>query len=332
MFINTWLLPCRDMRLLLMISKDNPSLAEAEAGALLGNIEEYDGLLLADAGKVDIRLIDRLAYTNYAIEVLFSCSHSSLEKRINGFGWGRVYRKSYSVRKISAGKTLDMSERQLASLIWPKLKEPKVDLKDAWTRIVFVSASERVFAGILVWENTKAYLKRKPHLRPGLHPTSLDPKLARACVNLLGIRKGTVADPFCGTGGILVEAGLMAFRAVGFDISDDMIGRAEKNMQHFRIRDHLLKKKDALDLDKRYRHIVTDLPYGLNTKNISINELYTSFLRRLKENSVSRAVLIFPGFADHHRMIRDAGLLIMEEFSYYVHKSLTKNIVVLKTP
>jgi len=51
--------------------------------------------------------------------------------------------------------------------------------------------------------------KRKPHMRPGFHPSSLNPKLARAFVNLTGIRKGTIVDMFCGTGGILIEAGLI---------------------------------------------------------------------------------------------------------------------------
>src|SRR5256884_2044712 len=49
-------------------------------------------------------------------------------------------------------------------------------------------------------------------------PISLHPKFARALVNLAEIpMAGTVLDPFCGTGGVLLEAMQLGLRGVGLD-------------------------------------------------------------------------------------------------------------------
>ncbi|MBW2993758.1 hypothetical protein KY317_04250, partial [Candidatus Woesearchaeota archaeon] len=73
---------------------------------------------------------------------------------------------------------------------------------------------------------------RKPHLKPGFHPVSLNPKLARAMVNLTGIRKGIILDCFCGVGGILVEAGLIGLKPVGYDIDQRMTDASRINLEY----------------------------------------------------------------------------------------------------
>ena len=63
-------------------------------------------------------------------------------------------------------------------------------------------------------------------------PTSLHPQLARCCVNLTGIKKDeTLLDPFCGTGGILIEAGLMGLNCIGGDISDWVLKKCRENIK-----------------------------------------------------------------------------------------------------
>src|SRR5207245_1715269 len=54
--------------------------------------------------------------------------------------------------------------------------------------------------------------------RPFSLPISLHPKFARALVNLARVpMAGTVLDPFCGTGGVLLEAAELGLRGVGID-------------------------------------------------------------------------------------------------------------------
>jgi len=315
------------MKIVLLVSRDDPELALAEVCMLLKtSLTKQDGLLFADVRN--LVCVNRLAYTNLAVRLLFSCRNNYLLQKMQKYDWNRVYDKDFSVRKLSAGAKVHISEKALASCVWNKVTKPKVNLTDAKTKVIIIVTKKNCHVGTLLWKNRKEYLKRKPHLRPGLHPTSLSPKLARACVNLLG-GKGTIVDPFCGTGGLLIEAGLMGLPVVGYDISQDMLKRARTNMQHFRIKRFRLEKRNAVHLDKRYKFYATDLPYGKNTRNID-NELYSRFLAALGKIKSARAVLIFPDYAKYKSLLN--RLKILAEFTVYIHKSLSKRIVLLKTP
>ena len=63
----------------------------------------------------------------------------------------------------------------------------------------------------------------------------LPPKLAQTLINLSGISHNpdgkTLLDPFCGTGVMLIEAGLMGFSLLGSDIDQRMIDYTEANLQ-----------------------------------------------------------------------------------------------------
>jgi putative methyltransferase (TIGR01177 family) len=237
-------------------------------------------------------------------------------------------RGSYSVRKL--GKS-DIPEGIVADIVYRRLSNPRVDLKNPDTKLVYAEAAGSMYLGKLVWENDRRYLGRAPHLRPVLSPVSLPPKLARACVNLLGIRKGTVLDPFCGTGGILIEAALLGHRAVGYDIDPKMLLASKKNLDACNITGYSLFRRDALDLDQRHRYIVTDLPYGKNTGHLG-NRLYPDFLKRLKKSNVRMAVVMFPASAEPARLLKKAGLSPAGVFSHYVHRSMTKEIVLIGNP
>ena len=61
----------------------------------------------------------------------------------------------------------------------------------------------------------------------------LPPKLAQILINLCGPLDvgSTVLDPFCGTGVVLQEARLMGYHGYGTDISERIVGFAERNME-----------------------------------------------------------------------------------------------------
>lgn len=172
------------------------------------------------------------------------------------------------------------------------------------------------------------FSKRRPHLRPGYHPSSLQPKLARAFVNLTGIRKGTLVDCFCGTAGILLEAGLIGINTIGYDIEQDMLDKAEANFKHYKIKNYKLFLKDATTIKRKYNYIVADLPYGHATKNID-KDLYLNFLKNLKKILLKKAVIGFPDFAPYKKLIKQAKLKIEKEFTIYLHKKLSKKIIVI---
>src|SRR3989344_1860288 len=190
-------------------------------------------------------------------------------------------------------------------------------------------SGSHIFYRALVCYVNKAnhYEQRRSHLLPAQHPAMTHPRLARAMINLANANE--ILDPFCGAGGILIEAALCSISAVGFDIDPIMLKRAKKNLKYFKI-DIKLKLQDATTFRSKTQAIVTDLPYAKNTKvTAPIEELYAKFLRNLKKNNIERAVIGFPDTVNYKQIIRDAGFKIKNEFTYYLHRSLSKKIIVL---
>ena len=101
--------------------------------------------------------------------------------------------------------------------------ERKVELvktDDGWYRVIGV-------------QDIDAYARRD-QARPARDAFvgMLPPKLAQILINLCGMLEpgATILDPFCGTGVVLQEAILMGYRAYGTDISERMVGYAERNL------------------------------------------------------------------------------------------------------
>lgn len=265
-----------------------------------------------------------LAYTKEIYQHLFTSKNEKLEKDVEEFDWNKIYKTSFSARFIGDNK----NERKIGGKIFDRLQNPKVDLEDAKTKIFFFKLEKETICAKLIHEQDKSFNKRKAHLRPELHPTSLSPQLAIASINLTGLTRGKFLDPFCGSGGILIEAALLGFDITGYDIDKIMLNRARINLKHYNITGYELKLYDATKIKEKFDLIVTDLPYGKSSKLTNeITKLYTEFLKNAYEIT-DKAVILFPDFVDYESFLgnwkEDAS------FDYYLHKSLSKRIVVLK--
>ncbi|MBD3208810.1 methyltransferase domain-containing protein, partial [Candidatus Woesearchaeota archaeon] len=169
---------------------------------------------------------------------------------------------------------------------------------------------------------------RKNQNRPAPHPTSMHPKLARAMVNLAG-RTKNILDPFCGSGGILIEAALMHKQATGIDIDPAMITRAKKNLEHYHGTARLIVG-DATSTEAQADAIITDLPYGRNSKAARLNELYAAFLDQAK-NITRKLVIAFPERVDGEALLNRRGWDASQRFTWQLHKTLTKEIFTATT-
>ncbi len=311
--------------ILLRFSKENPELSIYEIKSLL-NIKDYsafDNLFVAKTNFNE--KAKRLACTKEAYKLLFEADEKNFERKLKKFNFTGVYKKSFSLRAHSTEKE---AERKYAGIIYRKLKNPKVDLRNAETKITIFKIKNRMFCCLLLWENEEDFEARKAHKRPSLHPSSINPKLAKCIVNIADSK--IITDPFCGSGGILIEAGLMKLKAIGYDIEREMLDRAKTNMDFYKIKNYRLKLQDATKINKKIIGVVTDLPYGKSSKLTgSLNNLCKSFLNILKKYKKGRAIICFPNFINHKKLVKQTGLKIEKEFSYYLHKNLTKKIVVI---
>ncbi|MCL2712286.1 MAG: RsmD family RNA methyltransferase [Methanomassiliicoccaceae archaeon] len=204
------------------------------------------------------------------------------------------------------------------------LDSPDVDAR------LFISDKIHVFvcdASI----NRTAFEKRKVSERPFFSPISLHPKFARACVNLTSVRKGgIVLDPFCGTGGIAIEAASMGMKVAISDIDERMIVGCMENMDHYNLKLYDSDVLDIGDIGDRFTDvdaIVTDPPYGRSThtagenaKNIHERSI-PSINRCLRSNG--RAVVVLPYELQTNIMTKE------DVHAQKVHGSLTRHYHVL---
>lgn len=227
---------------------------------------------------------------------------ANLEGRVGG----SIYRKGYSA----------------------DMKNPDVEFR-------LILTERCVFGSIIASVDRSAYEARSPQKKPFFYPGVLMPRMARALVNFAQTKEGDVfLDPFCGTAGILVEAGLVGADVMGVDVQAKIIGGAHMNLEAF-LPDHSLFVGDAGRLplvDECVDAIVTDPPYGRSAaiKAESLHHLYAhsfaEMYRVLKSGKMAVAVSEQPvdGFA------RDAGFVVVETYLQKVHKSLTRIILVLR--
>ncbi|MFH1589100.1 MAG: methyltransferase domain-containing protein [archaeon] len=288
------------------------ALAKTKVYTLVGNC-----LLLAEL--VDYK---RLAYTKRVYELLFETAEEHLIEAVHTYDFNRVFKESFRLRLVN-GKDFDVEA--LANIIWQNLKIPVTNMRDAKTKIDIIFC-EKVFCCLLVGEQDDRFEDRKAHLRPYNHPTSLHPRLARCLVNL--VHSEEILDPFCGSGGLLIEAGLIGLKTFGYDIDDIMLKRAEANLKFFEVKNFKVEKHDALRIEKKFEAIVTDLPYGKNSKVDDLQKTFSEFLKN-SFNFTEKMVVVFPDFVDAKKLIKTVNWKIKNTFSYYIHKTLTKEIFVL---
>ncbi|MFZ1023994.1 MAG: RsmD family RNA methyltransferase [Thermoplasmata archaeon] len=116
--------------------------------------------------------------------------------------------------------------------------------------------------------NRTGFRARRTPQYPFQRPVTLDPRLARAAVNLARVRPGDrVVDPFVGTGSLLIEAALVGARVTGIDRDADMVRGALQNFAHVGLVPESMTVGDSAAVGKAiegayWDALVTDPPYG----------------------------------------------------------------------
>ena len=314
------------MNFLFILSKYDVELAKAEIARLLSVKKgKLSGdMLIADIPPRFSKLFNRLAYTREVYQVLFKSTSKKLEEDCAKFNWSKIIDKTYSVGTLH--------RPEIVKGIRNKLSKAKVNIRKPDASIRVFTTGRTIYVGKQVHYFDKKILQRKSHLRPEQHPTSLDPRLARCAINLTGALKGSVLDPFCGAGGILIEAGTMELKPVGIDIDSKLIKKAMANLNHYGIKDYKLFTSDALKFPKLVKRpfvVVTDLPYGKGSRVSSdLSILYLDFGKLLYDamKKGEYAVIMFPDFVNDDFLKK---FRTVKKFEQYLHKSLTKKIYLI---
>ena len=255
----------------LELGGEDDAFARREAATAATGVDEFAvGLATADA--VVRERVRGLAYTRRANELVGTTEASIPAARalLDAAPLAREGTVAVRARDVRGGTGVSTSdaERELGGVLVDRGYDVDLDDPDHVLRVAFAPYNEALRASgsragkaretdvdpergdapetpqqggagacAVGWEvaaSVRDFGDRKPTDRPFFQPGSMDPLLARAVANLAGARPGaTILDPMCGTGGVLVEAGLVGADVLGVDAQAKMARGARENLAAF---------------------------------------------------------------------------------------------------
>jgi len=340
-------------KLFFLVSGEHQTLPVSEVQAILEAegikyriLENLTQVLRLEADPNSVEAIKfRSALTRVCCREIFNCeaniseilaniSSGSMEEFIEGDSFAVRVRR---VKGVTPELVRVELERKLGEQILKTVKTSRVNLSNPQKTFFGVLTDKRFIFGLKTAEIIpKPFSERRPRRRPFFHPTAMPAKLARVMVNLAQPRMGDlVLDPFCGTGGMLVEAGLIGCRVLGFDAKPHMLRGGLKNLLHYGI-----NLEGVAIADARYPPvakvdcIVTDPPYGrsASTLGASTIRIVEDFLSAVGDK-IPRGRRICMASPKTIRIAdagEKAGFKHLESHFVYVHRSLTREIVVFE--
>lgn len=340
--MRTLMCPCPRagaVRLLVELSAEHDTLPAAELAALLeitgGAILERDGpVAIAEAPDEAAPVLrERLALSHTLCAHWWSTA-ATPRAIVPPFGRIQMQGETFAIRarrlegkhpELPLQDTVRAAGAVLAVAGKVDLANPQVDIR--------LLLHEEAHVGALVGEvDRKQYEARHVRHRAHFAPVSIHPRYARALVNLARIRPGErVADPFCGTGGLLVEAGLVGARVHGSDLDARMVAGTREELARRGVEGARVEARDVGELPELAGApldvVLSDPPYGRSstTHQEPMAELYERFFEAAKAalRPGGRLALISP--SDTLRERAAAHFRLVESHDQRVHRSMTRH-------
>lgn len=341
------------MELLCIQSQEHPKLPQGELKAVIECEEMEASLNFITEGLVILKdispenlddyyqiLTRRLGYTHEVHQIIKESNIDDFEEDMLSIEWKDYVEENFAVRVKRFNSQIDTvaTERRAGSLILEKCENIKVNLDNPSSLVRLVAFQDMIYIAVERYHlNKKHFEDIKPHKRPFFYPGSMSPKLARCMVNLSRVKAGQlVLDPFCGTGGILIEAGLIGCKVVGSDVNWKMKNGTAINLDYCGISDYRTFHLDVRELKmyEKVAGVVTDPPYGISTStgDIDGDDIFKEFFHAIYDNMADDAYLCMasPHYVDLNPMIDEVGFELVEQYSIKMHRSLTRIISVIR--
>ncbi len=321
-----------------------------EAEKINFDVKEKLAQLVLLRSTVDpTKAVKRCAYTHSLIRLIWK-GHISPSNEINredSYSLPHISDSAiaFEVRAKKIGpsnikmKTEDL-ERQLAKYVFDGYADydVKVNLKSPkYTFQAFIVGSS-IFFGLLIYTlNKKDFTAREPGQRPIFRPGAMKSSFARALVNLSRISTDSIVyDPFCGSGGLLIEASLIGAYTLGSDVDYKAIKVSKVNVGYYSKTTHyslIIADSRSLPL-KKVDAIVTDPPYSIqsSTHGQDISRLIIAFLSNAKKVIKSRGYLVMslPKKHQPEKLVKEMDMSIRTIIDARIHRSLTRRIIVVE--
>jgi tRNA (guanine10-N2)-dimethyltransferase len=329
----------------LELAGEDDAFAAREAAAVATDCAlAAPGVAVAEGLRVE--RVRTLAYTHAASEFLgrtdadIDAARSLLSETLAaGDGPTPDDGATVAVRARNVRGEADIStseaERELGGALVDAGFGVDLEAPDHTLRVVF--AGDACFLGWLLAESERDFGPRAPTKRPFFQPGSMAPLDARALANIAGAAPDArVLDPMCGTGGVLIEAGLVGSSVLGTDAQWKMVRGTLANLREYLGDDadaptFHVARGDATRLplrDDAVDGVVFDAPYGRQSK-VARHDLVDLVGGALAEahRLAPRAVVM--GDRSWREAAEAAGWTVDSVFERPVHGSLTRYVHVL---
>ena len=324
------------MRVIVELSGEHPTLPRAEALAAMASerVEVRRAtfgpnlLRLEVTGPVE-RAARRLGLAHVVCEELASGDLESIRAFASAQQLGG---RTFRVRAHGLG--VDLDPRGVEGPLGADFgKTGRVDLDAPQIDYRVLLDEEFVLGRVLHRVDRSRLEATKVANRPFSLPISLHPKFARALVNLARVpMAGTVLDPFCGTGGVLLEAMQLGLRGVGLDRERGMVlGTRTSLRSGGRAPDLAVADAGRPPLRAESIHgIATDPPYGraASTRGEAIDQLYARAFAAFADllPRAGHLAIVLPS----ERWIERGSefLELVETYALRVHRSLVRHFCV----
>ena len=320
------------MKLIFELSGENPTLPFAELGCIGTVLDQRLQVAIVESPEPNAAL--RLAMTHGVLEYLGECEPDIVrfKKLLRELALETELSFAGRAKKVHGGSNdhNPCSQKEFERIIGSMISGP-VNLNNPEVEYRAILSEDRCYFGkVLFTFDRGSFDVRNPGKRDFFHPGVMMPRMARTLVNIGGVQPGDIVlDPFCGTGGILIEADLLGTRSVGSDFDPLMVQGSRQNLPGAD-----LMLADAAHLpfcDRCVDAVVTDFPYGQSVcikKSDTMDMLYGDALEEIQRvlKTGRKAVVVT------HRDISPIAaefFTIVQRHDQRVHKSLTRRILVL---
>ncbi|PYZ98227.1 RNA methyltransferase [Alteribacter lacisalsi] len=161
--------------------------------------------------------------------------------------------------------------------------------------------------------------------RPFGYSTALNARVARTVVNIAvqdAPNGGTLIDPCCGIGTVLLEACSMGVDVRGSDRNPKVMYGSRKNLEYFGY-EPPIELKDICDVTGNYDAAIIDMPYNLcSVMSLEDQELILSSARRFAKKAV--IITIDPV----EEAVRQAGFTISDRCTFFKNGSFSREVLV----
>ena len=321
------------VRIAFELTGEHPTLPRADALAALEaervtirRVSFSPTLLIVDAVRPPLRALRRVAMSRY-VETLVA--YGPWMRILQGAERFDLHGRRFRVRAHGPFEPAEKAflERRIGALLGRTgtvdLERPERDFR------ILQHGSDLVLGEIRHAVERSAFEARKSARRAFSYPISLHPKLARALVNLSRCPVGGVLlDPFCGTGGIAIEAARLGIRVVASDVQEKMVTGTEAALRGFgsEARTFHADVGEVSDRVGTVDGIATDPPYGRSTTTRG-----EPLLRLYRRAFAAFRKILPPGGYTAIILPSEEAIRIGEEYfdleerhSLRVHRSLTR--------